>query len=87
MCTMIARKIAATGSGKGADGWFSLEQTYVSYDHPVHARLEHALNIDFVNESKGLGRRVAVELTIDAARNLADAITAALEEAEAYERR
>ena len=39
MCTMIARKVAATGSGKGSDGWFALDQTYVSYDHPVHARL------------------------------------------------
>lgn len=87
MCTMIAQKLAAAGSGKGTDGWFALDHAYVSYDHPFHARLEHALNLDFVNESMGLGARVAVELTADAARNLAHSILAALEEAEASERR
>lgn len=85
MCTMIAQKVPASGSGKGAGGWFALDHAYISYDHPVHAQLEHALNIDFVNESMGLGARVAVELTIDAARELAQAITGALAEAEAYE--
>jgi hypothetical protein len=28
-------------------------QANVSYDHPFNAPMEHALNIDFVNESKG----------------------------------
>ena len=43
----------------------------MSYDHPFHIRLEHALNIDFVNEAAGPGARVAVELTPEAARQLA----------------
>ena len=34
--------------------------------------LEHALNIDFVDESQGLGARVAVELTPQSARKLVD---------------
>ena len=71
MCTMIVRQITIEGSGKGPAGWFELRQANVSYDHPFHAPQEHALNIDFVNESDGPGARVAVELTADAARALA----------------
>ena len=41
--------------------------------------IEHALNIDFVNESQGLGARVAVELTRESARQLVDLIGTALE--------
>jgi hypothetical protein len=40
----------------------------VSYDHPYDLPLEHALNIDFVNEAAGPGARVAVELSVEAAR-------------------
>ena len=86
MCTMIAGKVAITGSAKGAGGWFALDQAYVSYDHPFHLRGEHALNLDFVNEALGPGARVAVELPLASARRLAAAILAALERAEAYER-
>jgi hypothetical protein len=46
-----------------------------------HASMEHALNIDFVNEGLGVGARVAVELSADAARALAATILAVLEEA------
>ncbi|MCK6541023.1 MAG: DUF6295 family protein, partial [Anaerolineales bacterium] len=70
MCTMIVEKVKINGSGRGADGWFKLEQANVSYDHPFDAPFEHALNIDFVNESQGLGARVAVELSEGAAREL-----------------
>lgn len=54
----------------------------MSCDCPYHIELEHALNIDFVNEAKGPGARVAVELTPESARALAQAILAALDEAE-----
>lgn len=87
MCTMIAEKTAISGSGKGVDGWFTLEQAYVSYDHPFHAQLEHALNIDFINESMGVSARVGVELTRESGRDLALSILRALDEADAYERR
>ena len=79
MCTMIVEKLEVEGSGKGAQGWFRLQKVNVSYDHPVHLPLEHALNIDFVNEGEGLGARVAVELTADSARRLVGAILGALE--------
>jgi hypothetical protein len=82
MCTMIVEKIKIDGSGKGREGWFSIEQANVSYDHPFNAPLEHALNIDFVNETQGPGARVAVELSADAARALVETIQAVLDRAE-----
>ena len=83
MCTMIVEKVKVEGSGKGANGWFKLEQANVSFDHPFDAPLEHALNIDFVNESQGLSARVAVELSETAARALVQTILAVLDQAEA----
>jgi len=83
MCTMIVEKVKVNGSGKGANGWFKLEQANVSFDHPFDAPLEHALNIDFVNESRGLSARVAVELSEQAARDLVATILAVLDEAQA----
>lgn len=80
---MIVEKIKTEGSGKGTDGWFKLEGANISYDHPFNAPLEHALNIDFVNESIGTSARVAVELSAEAARELANTILAVLDEAEA----
>ena len=83
MCTMIAKQIEIDGSGKGKDGWFEVRQLNVSYDHPYHVPLEHALNIDFVNEAEGPGARVAVELTLDSARQLVKTIETVLAQAEA----
>ena len=82
MCTMIVNQAKIEGCGKGAQGWFDLREVNVSYDHPFHIRLEHALNIDFVNEAQGPGARVAVELSPEAARELAKTILATLERAE-----
>lgn len=83
MCTMITNQTKIAGSGKGTQGWFDLREVNVSYDHPFHIRLEHALNIDFVNEAEGPGARVAVELSPEDARRLAQSILATLEQAEA----
>jgi hypothetical protein len=80
---MITLQTKIAGSGKGASGWFELREANVSYDHPFHFPLEHALNIDFVNEAEGPSARVAVELTPESARQLAHAILATLERAEA----
>ena len=83
MCTMIVEKIEMEGSGKGREGWFKLGQANISYDHPFNAPYEHALNIDFVNESLGPSARVAVELSEQAARALVKTILAVLDRAEA----
>jgi hypothetical protein len=79
---MIAKQIEIEGSGKGTSGWFNVRQANVSYDHPFNAPLEHALNIDFVNEAQGPGARVAVELSEESARALVDTILSVLKQAE-----
>ena len=84
MCTMITEKALMSGTGKGPNGWFKLQEANVSFDHPFNAPLDHAVNIDFVNEKEGLGARVAVEITADSARRLIDAIQAALEQGKKY---
>jgi len=83
MCTMIVEKVKIEGSGKGREDWFQLDRANVSYDHPFNAPYEHALNIDFVNESQGPSARVAVELSESAARDLVRTILAVLDQAEA----
>ena len=78
MCTMIVEKAEISGSGKGPLGWFTVDRANVSFDHPAHALLDHALNIDFVNEGSGPAARVAVELSAESGRELVRAILAAL---------
>jgi hypothetical protein len=80
---MIATQAKIWGSGKGASGWFALREVNVSYDHPFNLALEHALNIDFVNEAEGPGARVAVELSVESARELVRTILATLDRAAA----
>jgi hypothetical protein len=83
MCTWITQRSEVTGSGKGANGWFPLSHATVYFDHPYHAPLDHALNIDFVNEADGPSARVAVELSAESARALIRDIEAALAAGEA----
>ena len=78
MCTGIVETAQVSGSGKGPKGWFKLEQVNVSYDHPTDAQLENALIIDFVNEKEGPTARVAVELSPESAKKLADTILTTL---------
>ena len=82
MCNYVTEKASISGSGKGTQGWFPLRQVSVSYDHPFNAPLDHALNIDFVNEAEGLSARVAGEVTPDSARQLVKTIRAALDRGE-----
>lgn len=75
MCTGIVESQKISGTGKGSKGWFDLESVSVSYDHPFQLQLEHALNIDFMDNTGGTsGNRVAVELTPESARKLAKSI-------------
>jgi hypothetical protein len=82
MCTMIVHQAKIEGRGKNGGDWFDVREANVSYDHPYDMPLEHALNIDFVNEAKGPAARVAVELTVEAARNLIKTIQEVLTQAE-----
>jgi hypothetical protein len=82
MCTMIAHQVKLEGRGKSGPEWFEVREANVSYDHPYDLPLEHALNIDFVNEAMGPGARVAVELSVEAARQLVRTIEAVLAQAD-----
>lgn len=86
MCTSIVEVAGADGAGKGDDGWFNLTHSVVSYDHPHHALLEEAITIDFVNLTLGPDARVAVELTLESARALSEALSRAIVAAEKEER-
>ena len=84
MCTGIVETAPVLGSGKGANGWFKLNQVNVSYDHPSNTQLELAVNIDFVNQNEGPSSRVAVELSPDSAKKLVDTILKALAQGAEY---
>ena len=86
MCTSIVEISDCDGMGKGDAGeWFKLTHSVVSYDHPHHALLEEAITIDFVNRALEPGARVAVELTLDAAKALSAALQRAITRAEIEE--
>ena len=85
MCTSIVEIVEADGAGKGGDGWFNLTHSVVSYDHPHHAVLEEAITIDFVNSALGPETRVAVELTLESAKELAGALARAIAQADIEE--
>jgi carboxymethylenebutenolidase len=85
MCTSIVEIVEAAGAGKAGDGWIELTHSVVSYDHPHHAVLEEAITIDFVNSALGPGARVAVELTLESAKELSAALARAIAAAEIEE--
>jgi Family of unknown function (DUF6295) len=86
MCSYLTVSTDVAGSAKGAEGWFSVKEASVYFDHPFHAPFDHTLNIDFLDVSKGPGARVAVELSAASARALVRSINEALEAAGAAAR-
>ncbi len=84
MCTMIVETAPISGTGKGTQDWIKVDQVNVSFDHPFKAPFDHALNIDFVDSSKGPGARVAVEIDAESAKRLVKSIQAALEQGKEY---
>ena len=83
VCTYSTEKLDVTASsGKGPDGWFPLRTATVYYDHPVHAPHEHTVNIDFLNPEQGPSARVAVELSLETARELLAALQVTVARAE-----
>ena len=85
MCTTIGHAAGIAGSGRNTQGWFRFDRVWLSYDHPFHAQVEHAVSLDFVDGSRPNGERVAVELTREAARQLALDLLAVADQADAYE--
>lgn len=78
MCTYITEKTEIDGNGKGHGNWLHLSHANVYYDHPSHAPMDHALAIDFVNETQGPGARVAIEMSAESAHELSRGIYTAL---------
>ena len=83
MCTSIVEIARVEGAGKGDGGWFDLTTAVVTYDHPHHAWYEDSINIDFVNTALGPGARVAVEISLESAKQLSSALARAIAAAEA----
>ena len=82
MCSYIVEKLSCSAAPRPGDAWRRIDTAHVYFDHPCDAPLDHALSIDFLNHSAGSRDRVAVELSADSARELANAILAALERGE-----
>src|SRR5215813_9491285 len=86
MCTSIVEIAAASGMAKGdKDEWFALTHSVVAYDHARHAWLEDAITLDFVNRDLPPRARAAVELTLEAAKALNEALARAIAAAELEE--
>src|SRR5262249_9697534 len=79
VCTYLTEKIRLSGSGKGAQGWFTLTDATVYFAPPQHPVADHTLNIAFLRPAAGPSARGAVELTAGSARELAQAILTALD--------
>jgi len=67
-----------SGSGKCPQRRYKLGQVNASYDHPKDALLDQALNIDLVSQREGPSGRVAVQLSLEYARRLVEAILTTL---------
>jgi hypothetical protein len=78
MCTYQTVTLPLAASGKGPQDWFPVTEASVYFDHPVHARPAHTLNIDLRNPDRGPAARIALELSAASALDLAQAILDAL---------
>ena len=85
MCTSIVEIAAAEGMAKSADEWFTLTDAVVAYDHARHALLGDVITLDFINTDLPPGARAAVELTLESAKSLHDALAKAIAAAEVEE--
>ena len=79
MCTYATETLTVTGSAKGPQGWFRATDASVYFDHPTHALADHTLNVDIRRPADGTGQRVAIELTAQSARELAETILRVLD--------
>jgi hypothetical protein len=86
MCTSIVEIAAAEGMAKREDEWFPLTHAVVAYDHARHALLADVITLDFVNEALPPGNRAGVELTLESAKALNEALARAIAAAEIEER-
>ncbi len=79
MCTYQTERLALSASAKTPNGWMTMTDAIVYFDHPVHYLAEHALMIDVLCPARGPAARVALELNPQSARELAEAILRTLD--------
>lgn len=82
MCTSILEIVKTDGMGRGGEGWIDLTHAVVTYDHPHHALFEDAISFDFVNTALAPGSRIAVEISLEAAKDFSAALQRAIAQAE-----
>ena len=85
MCTSIVEIVAAEGMAKRGDDWFPLTRAVVAYDHARHAPLADVITLDFINTALEPGARAGIELTLESAKALRDALERAIAAAELEE--
>lgn len=79
MCTYQTERLEVRASAKTPEGWTSMTNAIVYFDHPVHFGAGHALMIDLLNPSLGPSARAALEMDPTSARALAQAILNSLD--------
>jgi hypothetical protein len=82
MCTSIVEIIHVEGMAKRGDEWFALTHAVVAYDHARHAPLADVITLDFINAKLEPGARAGIELTLDTAKGLRDALDRAIADAD-----
>jgi hypothetical protein len=82
MCTSIIEVLDTEGMAKRGDEWFPLTRAVVAYDHARHAPLADVITLDFMNTGLDPGARAGVELTLESAKALRDALDRAIAAAE-----
>ena len=82
MCTSIIEVVRAEGMAKRGDEWFPLSKTVVAYDHARHAPLGDVITLDFLNTGLDAGARAGIELTLETAKELRNALDRAIAAAE-----
>jgi hypothetical protein len=82
MCTSIIEIAAAEGMAKRGDQWFPLSHAVVAYDHARHAPLGDVITLDFINTDLDAGARAGIELTLETAKALREALERAISAAE-----
>lgn len=85
MCTSIVEIAPAEGMAKSGDEWFPVTESVVAYDHARHALAGDVITLDFINTDLPPGARAAVELTLESAKALHEALAKAIAEAEIEE--
>jgi hypothetical protein len=78
VCTYQTERLDVRASAKTSEGWTSMTNAIVYYDHPVHFGAGHALMIDLLNPAAGPSARAAIEMDPESARALANAILESL---------